>query len=393
MSLLALIMIASCLADTLLSAQLTDQLIFSSIQDAHHCPVDLPTSCHLPSANTNSCCTNTPGGQLLLTQPDNCDGTYEASCDPARQYHNITQILEQGGGQDALSFMKKYWKDQHGNDETFWQHEWYSQFSPLAFHQQHKFGLVHAFFSYAPFVPHRAKHGTCISTLEPHCMGSSYQPQSEVVAFFNRTVDLFKGLPTYEWLKAANVIPSTTTTYSLDQLQEVSKQHTGQEAVWNCRGNILNEVWWHFNTIGTVADGKFVHAGPIGPRSKCPYKGIQYLPKGHSGGGGGGEHRPKDPGHHPNHPPSSRKHFITIVDSAGKHHGCLISNGNWLSRATCASFSISVGHDKSVLEIRTRKGPCQEVFYSAKFPEGSTQVPILKSKAKNELHLKITAAH
>ncbi|PLW14944.1 hypothetical protein PCASD_17372 [Puccinia coronata f. sp. avenae] len=397
----------------------SQQLVFSNrldtnSQDATHCPANPPTSCHLASGDQsiNSCCTNTPGGQLLLTQfwdshpatgpsdswtihglwPDNCDGTYEASCDHTRQYHNITQILEQGGGQEALSVMRKYWKDQHGNDETFWQHEW-------------------------------AKHGTCISTLAPHCMGSSYKPQSEVVTFFNRTVDLFKGLPTYEWLKAANIAPSATTTYSLDQLQEAAKQYTGQEAVWNCRGHVLNEVWWHFNTVGTVADGKFVHACPVGPRSTCPYKGIQYLPKDHSGGGGGGgEHRPKHPGHHPDNPPDSRKHFIYVVDSEGQRNGCLISNGNWLSRATCASFSISFGHDKSLLEIRTRRGACafdnsvlkcakglksegfekngdrlvhggQDVFYSSKLPEGSTQVPILKSKAKNSLRLEIAAAH
>jgi hypothetical protein len=59
----------------------------------------------------------------------------------------------------------------------------------------------------------------------------------------------FKSLPTYEWLKAANIVPSATTTYNLDQLQEVAKQHTGQEAVWNCRGHVLNEVWWHVSQI------------------------------------------------------------------------------------------------------------------------------------------------
>ncbi|KAA1112539.1 ribonuclease T2-like [Puccinia graminis f. sp. tritici] len=400
----------------------TQQLIFTNnnqlnTQD-YTCPANPPTSCHLSSGDgkepVNSCCTNTPGGQILLTQfwdshpatgpsdswtihglwPDNCDGTYEASCDSGRQYHNITQILEQGGGQEALSVMKEFWKDQHGNDETFWEHEW-------------------------------AKHGTCISTLEPHCMGSSYKPQSEVVTFFNRTVDLFKSLPTYEWLKAANIVPSATTTYNLDQLQEVAKQYTGQEAVWNCRGHVLNEVWWHFNTVGTVADGKFVHASPVGPRSTCPYKGIQYLPKGHSGGGGGGggDHRPKHPGHQPGNPPSDRKHFIYVVDEHGQRNGCLISNGNWLSRATCASFSVSVGHDdKALLEIRTRRGACafedsgfrcakglksegfekngdrlvyegQEVFYSDKLPEGTTQVPILKSKSKNSIYLEIADAH
>lgn len=379
----------------------------------HTCPLPLPTSCHVSPGGgkpVDSCCTNTPGGQILLTQfwdshpatgpsdswtihglwPDNCDGSYEASCDPEREYRNITQILRQGGGHEALEFMGKYWKDQHGRDETFWEHEW-------------------------------SKHGTCISTLEPRCAGSSYQPQSEVVTFFNRTVDLFKSLPTYEWLKFADIIPSTTTTYGLDQLQEVSRRHTGHEAVWNCRGHMLNEVWWHFNTIGTVADGKFVHAGPVGPRSTCPHQGIQYLPKGHSGGGGG-DHDPKHP-NHPTHPSPSRQYFIYVVDSGGKRNGCLISNGNWYTRGTCASFAISIGHDdRSILGVSTRRGPCsfveglsfkcskriksdkflkigdhlthegQEVFYSSKLPDGRTQVPILKSPSKYSIRLQIAPA-
>lgn len=61
--------------------------------------------------------------------------------------------------------MNTYWKDESGNDESFWEHEW-------------------------------SKHGTCISTLEPSCY-TKYTPQEEVVEYFNRTVELFKTLPTY----------------------------------------------------------------------------------------------------------------------------------------------------------------------------------------------------
>lgn len=397
------------------SADQSSQLVLShDTTFPQICPAIPPLSCHFSSGGqkVDSCCTNVPGGQLLLTQfwdshpatgpsdswtihglwPDNCDGTYEAFCDSERSYHNITQILEQGGGHEVVDFMRKYWKDQHGNDETFWQHEW-------------------------------AKHGTCISTLEPRCMGSSYQPQSEVVTFFNKTVELFKSLSTYEWLKDAGIVPSPACTYTLDQLQEVAKKHTGKEAVWNCRGHLLNEVWWHFNTVGTVADGKFVNAHPVGPRSTCPYKGIQYLPKGRSGGDGGGEdgHRPKHP-HDPPHNSPSREHFVYVLNSEGKRDGCLISNGNWYIHGTCASFSLSVGKDDSIISIRTRKGPCafedsgfkcakglkseqfslkenrllhdgQDVFYSDELPNGRSQVRVIKSKAKNAISLEIAAAH
>ena len=62
--------------------------------------------------------------------------------------------------------MSTYWKDYKGDDETFWQHEW-------------------------------SKHGTCISTLEPHCY-TDHKATEEVVDYFQKAVDLFKELPSYE---------------------------------------------------------------------------------------------------------------------------------------------------------------------------------------------------
>jgi ribonuclease T2 len=61
--------------------------------------------------------------------------------------------------------MKKYWKDDAGNDESFWEHEW-------------------------------NKHGTCISTLEPSCY-NGYKAQEEVVDFFQTAVDMYKTLDSY----------------------------------------------------------------------------------------------------------------------------------------------------------------------------------------------------
>ena len=62
--------------------------------------------------------------------------------------------------------MRTYWKDNAGNDESFWEHEW-------------------------------GKHGTCISTLDPNCY-INYTPQEEVVDYFERTVRLFSRLNTYD---------------------------------------------------------------------------------------------------------------------------------------------------------------------------------------------------
>lgn len=62
--------------------------------------------------------------------------------------------------------MSEYWKDFRGDDNHLWEHEW-------------------------------NKHGTCVSTLEPDCY-EDYLPQQEVVDYFDKTVEVYKDLPSYE---------------------------------------------------------------------------------------------------------------------------------------------------------------------------------------------------
>lgn len=234
------------------------------------CPRNLPQSCVAGSSpvGVDSCCTNTPGGQFLQTQfwdyapatgpnnswtvhglwPDHCDGTYDASCDAARAYTNIREILVAGGAQSTVDFMDIYWKDYQGQDEQFWSHEW-------------------------------SKHGTCISTLDPNCYGVEYVEMEEVVEYFERAVSLFKQLPTYEWLTSAGIVPSSTATYTLAQLQAVANANFGYDAIWNCVSGALNEVWWGYTTQGTIESGTFVAAGPDGSKSTCPDTGIKWISK------------------------------------------------------------------------------------------------------------------
>lgn len=98
--------------------------------------------------------------------PDYCDGTYAEYCAPKREYSNISCILEAYGKTELLKYMEKYWPDYQGDDNEFWSHEWDA-------------------------------HGTCYTTLQPHCF-KNYSPQEEVVYFFERVVQLFKTLPTYQ---------------------------------------------------------------------------------------------------------------------------------------------------------------------------------------------------
>lgn len=190
-----------------------------------------PLSCS-GATGQDTCCTDSPGGHLLLTQfwdtgaastgpntswtlhglwPDNCDGTYEQFCDTSREYTNITQILQAAGQTDMLSYMNTYWKDYQGNDESFWEHEF-------------------------------NKHGTCISSLEPKCF-NNYQPQQDVVIYFQKAVATYKTLPTYDWLAADGIVPSLTATYTLAQIQASIKKNFGHEVNINCNGKVFDEVW------------------------------------------------------------------------------------------------------------------------------------------------------
>ena len=163
--------------------------------------------------------------------------------------------------------MRTYWKDNAGNDESFWEHEW-------------------------------GKHGTCISTLDPKCY-INYTPQEEVVDYFARTVRLFSRLNTYEvrpqpplptyktldepfsqFLAAADIYPTNSTTYTYDQIMTALNRPRGVNATIECDGKFLNQVYYTFDVRGGVADGQFVPENPVGEGTTgCPKQGIQYVPK------------------------------------------------------------------------------------------------------------------
>ncbi|CAM1504923.1 Fc.00g025140.m01.CDS01 [Cosmosporella sp. VM-42] len=246
-------------------------LIASVLAGPKICSSDIPLSCHNTTAVEDTCCFM-PSGQLLQTQfwdtdpatgptnswtihglwPDNCDGSYPAKCDADRAYTNISDILTSFGDEATLSYMNTYWKDYKGNDETFWEHEW-------------------------------GKHGTCVSTLEPSCY-SDYKATEEAAAYFQKTVSLFKTLPTYKWLFDAGIKPSGSESYSLDDIQSVLRGKHGATVTLGCDGTALNQVWYHFNVQGSLQEGDFVAAEPDGSKSTCPRK-VQYNIKSGASGG------------------------------------------------------------------------------------------------------------
>ncbi|KUJ19334.1 ribonuclease T2 [Mollisia scopiformis] len=236
--------------------------------DTPSCPIDSPTSCQ--SDSEPSCCFVYPGGQLLQTQfwdtnptvgpsdswtlhglwPDLCDGTYDQFCTSAPQYHNITSIISASNNTLLLADMEKYWLPNRGTLEHFWQHEW-------------------------------NKHGTCINTLSPSCYGSNYSPGQEVVDFFARAVELFKGLDTYKALEAAGIEPSYRKKYTYAEIEDALTSVTGSAVVLGCsRGGVLDQAWYSFHVKGNLQGGEFVATPPAGKggRGSCPERGIRYLP-------------------------------------------------------------------------------------------------------------------
>jgi ribonuclease T2 len=93
-----------------------------------------------------------------------------------------------------------------------------------------------------------------MTTLEPSCYSTRSNKYQGVVDYFDRAVSQFKKLPTYDWLKAAGIVPSLTATYTLEQLQAVAIKRHGFPITWGCSSaGVLDEAWYHYLTKGPIA--------------------------------------------------------------------------------------------------------------------------------------------
>lgn len=263
--------------------------------------------------------------------------------------------------------MSTYWKDYQGNDETFWEHEW-------------------------------GKHGTCISTLDTECYEghkgqeevvdyfevavglykglSSYEVRSFSSTFYSFEVrhnsfsrigqrhgsredgdDGFSlilltclpasvtahptritNLPANDTitqvLAAAGIIPSTTVTYTLSAIQAALTASHGYPVTLGCSGSLFEEIWYHYNVLGSVPTGTFIPTSPDGSKSDCPETGIRYVPK----------YLPASPttstapGSTPTGTPYVGKGFLQAY-TGGANKGCLISAGTWYTTGTCATYT------------------------------------------------------
>ncbi|KAE8392297.1 ribonuclease T2-like [Aspergillus alliaceus] len=255
------------LSSTAMVALSAMQLAAGAVFDFESCPADIPFSCQNTTAVSDSCCFNSPGGALLLTQfwdtdpptgpsdswtlhglwPDNCDGSYGQFCDKSREYSNITSILQDQGRTELLSYMQKYWPSYEGDDEEFWEHEW-------------------------------NKHGTCINTIEPSCY-KDYSPQKEVGDYLEKAVELFKGLDSYKALAIAGITPDSSKTYKRSEIESaLAEVHGGHKPYISCEKGALNQIWYFFNIKGNAITGEYQPIDPLASPG-CSSSGIKYLPK------------------------------------------------------------------------------------------------------------------
>ncbi|KAI0413453.1 ribonuclease T2-like protein [Xylaria grammica] len=342
------------------------------------------------SSSVSSCCVNKPGGQFLQTQfwdtdpvtgpsnswtihglwPDNCDGTYDESCDSSRAYTGITTILQNNGKSSLVSYMQDYWQSNSESAEAFWEHEW-------------------------------STHGTCVSTLDPDCY-SSYTKGQEAADYFQVVVDLFKSLDTYSALSAAGITPSSSKTYTSAQIQAALLKVTGKAAVISCSSSELYQVYYGFFVNGPLTGADFVPATIVGQSSNCPSSGIKYLPK---SGTGTSPTSTTTTATKTATGTFSGKGYLNAYYN-GNADGCLITAGTWYTTGTCATYTATASG--SGFTLASSKGNCGIVsgaftcasgvsatvfnavggklayngattFYASVVPTGSTQATVYTS--------------
>lgn len=84
-----------------------------------------------------------------------------------------------------------------------------------------------------------SKHGTCVSTLEPHCL-SDYVKNKDVYSYFSKTLELRAHYDLHAALAAKGIMPGSTTNVA--HMHAAFTEAFGVDAQINCRSGILTEV-------------------------------------------------------------------------------------------------------------------------------------------------------
>ncbi|KAM0723883.1 hypothetical protein Q7P37_000873 [Cladosporium fusiforme] len=270
--------------------------LYNQSNENHTCALVPDYQSCSPEANpltVDSCCVETFGGLVLLTQfwdvhtgyesegqllpeknwtihglwPDFCNGSYTQYCDLNRQYDpvpspntttglpngtvvpayngsGIGTFLEPFGRFDLLEYMNTYWIAQNSPNQDLWGHEF-------------------------------SKHATCFSTFDIPCYGPQYTEHEEVIEFFETTILYNSRLPTFDWLAEHDITPSNTTTYTLRDIEAALSTEYGAKPYIGCSGaryneteegqgssdngrTQLSEMWYYFHVNGRPQEGDSV---------------------------------------------------------------------------------------------------------------------------------------
>lgn len=295
------------------------------------CPIDIPVTCTNTTPVADQCCFEAPGGILMQTQfwdyqpavgnnhsftlhglwPDNCDGTYEQFCDRSLEIKKSIKsiIVDQFKDEDLYNTMRDTWSSMHGDPESLWVHEF-------------------------------NKHGTCMTTLRPHCYASPFQSDHNIYDYFKTAVELYKKLPTFDLLAQAGIVPSDTATYTKAAIAKaLGDGFDGNRVFFKCdRQQALQEVWYFHHLKGSARNGDFIPL-PSMMAPRCPDEGIHFYPK--------EKYTPRPP-----QPPGTKGHiFLT------GHTGCLISNGKWYRSGQCATFRLEAA-PFGAYNLKSSRGYC-----------------------------------
>lgn len=66
-----------------------------------------------------------------------------------------------------------------------------------------------------------------------------------------------------QFLATAGIVPSNTVTYNAADIQAaLSAPRGGHPVTLGCSSGVLNEIWYHFDVLGSIQTGQFVATDP-----------------------------------------------------------------------------------------------------------------------------------
>ncbi|GEQ68144.1 hypothetical protein JCM33374_g1811 [Metschnikowia sp. JCM 33374] len=235
------------------------------------CPASIPETC-TSSSISNTCCFESQNGVIVQTQywdykpstgpveeftlrglwPYQCDGTSVQYCDNSLNVNTDdveTIVGTQFDDQDLLDDMKKYWTSNDLTGSSLWAYEY-------------------------------NKHGSCIGTEHPQCWGDNFEPNENIYEYFRKAVALYASYPTFQYLKSAQIVPSSTQTYTYDQILEAIKSNVnGIVPLIKCDSNgALHQVGYYHHFIGPLIVQDYIQIDSLAT-TNCPSTGIKFLPK------------------------------------------------------------------------------------------------------------------